>query len=149
MRYDTLAPNSVDVHIGQRIQLRRNIMGLTQEQLAVQCRVSFQQIQKYEKAANRISASRLFQVGLALDTPVAFFFSGLPKNAEIGMVPPKAASDKYKDSRVCEPKKDDPFTRNETLEIVKLYWQLPSNALRQNVISLLRSMNGQSETSTD
>ena len=70
--------NSVDEHIGNRIQLRRCMLGLSQKDLGDKCGVSCQQIQKYESATNRISAARLFQVGLALETPVSFFFCGLP-----------------------------------------------------------------------
>ena len=71
---------SVDRHIAQRIQLRRVMLGMTQSDLAKHCGISFQQIQKYESADNRISASRLFEIGTAMQTPVSFFFVGLPGN---------------------------------------------------------------------
>ena len=71
---------SIDEHIGQRVQLRRVMMGMSQKDLARVCGVTFQQIQKYETAGNRIPASRLFELSTALDTPVAFFFMGLPGN---------------------------------------------------------------------
>ena len=73
-------PTSVDEHIGQRIQLRRVMMGLSQKDLSKICGVTFQQIQKYESAGNRISASRLFELSVAMETPVSFFFQGLPGN---------------------------------------------------------------------
>ncbi|MBO5705365.1 MAG: helix-turn-helix transcriptional regulator, partial [Alphaproteobacteria bacterium] len=68
----------IDEHIGQRMQLRRTMMGLSQKDLAAMCGVTFQQIQKYETAGNRISASRLFELSVALQTPISFFFAGLP-----------------------------------------------------------------------
>ncbi|GHT57779.1 transcriptional regulator [Bacteroidia bacterium] len=141
---NNVAPCSIDTHIGQRIQLRRNIMGLTQEQLAASCQVSFQQIQKYEKAANRISASRLFKISQALDTPVSFFFSGLPQqNSAMNIFSDKSSKSQSNVYFAHEPSPDDPFAKNESLEIIKLYWNLPSDALRDNVMSLLRSMNGE------
>ena len=75
-------PNAIDEHIGQRMQLRRVMMGLSQKDLAKICGVTFQQIQKYESAGNRIAASRLFELSAALETPVSFFFSGLPGHIE-------------------------------------------------------------------
>ena len=70
----------VDNYIAHRIQLRRNMLGMSQKDLGDLCGVSCQQIQKYEAATNRISAARLFQVGRAMETPVSFFFCGLPGN---------------------------------------------------------------------
>ena len=73
-------PTAVDQHIGKRMQLRRTMLGLSLKDLAKICGVTFQQIQKYETADNRISASRLFEIGMAMQTPVSFFFNGLPGN---------------------------------------------------------------------
>lgn len=67
----------VDQHIGERIRQRRTLLGFTQEQLADALNISYQQVQKYETGANRVSASRLFQIALRLDTEVGFFFDGL------------------------------------------------------------------------
>ncbi|MEO0761638.1 MAG: helix-turn-helix transcriptional regulator, partial [Pseudomonadota bacterium] len=67
----------VDVHVGQRVRQRRWMMGMTQQQLAEKVGIKFQQIQKYETGANRISASRLWDVAAALDVQVSFFFEGL------------------------------------------------------------------------
>ena len=67
-------PTAVDEHIGQRLQLRRTMMGLSQKDLAKKCGVTFQQIQKYETAGNRVSAARLFELSTLLETPVSFFF---------------------------------------------------------------------------
>jgi transcriptional regulator with XRE-family HTH domain len=67
----------IDAHVGKRLRLRRTLMGWTQEKLAEAIGLTFQQIQKYEKGANRISASRLQQLGQVLDVPAAFFFEGL------------------------------------------------------------------------
>jgi transcriptional regulator with XRE-family HTH domain len=68
----------IDQHVGERIRLRRAELGLTQEQLAEALEVSYQQIQKYETGANRISASRIFQMARRLDVDLHYFFEGLP-----------------------------------------------------------------------
>jgi len=70
-------PDPIDVHVGQRIRLRRTMLGQSQEQLARALGVSFQQVQKYERGTNRISASRLFDVSRVLAVPVGFFFEDL------------------------------------------------------------------------
>lgn len=67
----------VDDHVGARIRLRRTLLGMTQEQLAVALSISYQQIQKYETGANRVSAGRLFEIGQRLGVNVSFFFEGL------------------------------------------------------------------------
>lgn len=69
--------NPVDLHIGQRVRHRRWLLGMTQQQLAQSVGIRFQQIQKYESGANRVSASRLWDLAQALDIPVSFFFEGL------------------------------------------------------------------------
>jgi len=67
-------PHPVDVHVGKRIRTRRWMLGQTQQQIADSVGVKFQQVQKYETGANRVSASRLFEISKALDTPISFFF---------------------------------------------------------------------------
>src|SRR5262245_33613839 len=70
------SPNRVDVHVGSRVRLRRMMLGISQEKLAKALGLSFQQVQKYEKGANRIGASRLEQISRFLQVPAAFFFEG-------------------------------------------------------------------------
>ena len=83
------AATAIDVHIGQRLRLRRKLAGLSQEQLAERVGVTFQQMQKYEKGTNRISASRLFAAARLLSVPVSYFFQGLAASeAELGHVIP-------------------------------------------------------------
>ncbi|MET4684013.1 transcriptional regulator with XRE-family HTH domain [Brevundimonas faecalis] len=69
----------IDLHLGRRLRRRRRLLGLTQQQLAVQVGVRFQQVQKYECGANRISAARLWELAEALETPVSYFYDGLPE----------------------------------------------------------------------
>ncbi len=73
-------PNPVDVHVGSRVRLRRMLLGMSQEKLGENLGLTFQQVQKYEKGANRIGASRLFEVARILGVNVQFFFEDLPGN---------------------------------------------------------------------
>jgi transcriptional regulator with XRE-family HTH domain len=73
----TKASTAVDLHVGQQLRARRKTLGLSQELLATRVGVTFQQMQKYEKGTNRISASRLFDIAQALSVPVSYFFEGL------------------------------------------------------------------------
>lgn len=131
-------PNAVDEHIGHRMQLRRVMMGMSQKDLAKMCGVTFQQIQKYECADNRIAASRLFELSVALETPVSFFFAGLPGHIEReprnGRLPKPCVSDR---------RAFDPLAKNESLELVHLYWKLPSDTQRELVMKMLKTLNGQ------
>lgn len=107
----------VDVHVGKRVRHRRWLTGMTQQQLAEQVGIKFQQIQKYETGANRISASRLWDIAEALDVPVSFFFDGLDQEqkseAEKTMVPPDLMGDK------------------EALDLVRSYYAIPENQRRR------------------
>ena len=85
----TAAPESegrradpVDIHVGKRIRMRRKTLGVSQEQLASALGLTFQQVQKYEKGGNRVSASKLHGIGKFLGVPVAFFFEGLEEAAD-------------------------------------------------------------------
>jgi transcriptional regulator with XRE-family HTH domain len=129
---------NVDVYIAQRLQLRRVMLGLTQSDLAKRCGISFQQIQKYETAGNRIPASRLFDLSQALETSVAFFFSGLPGN-----FPPETKA--IRSARVSEPKEDDPLAKNESLQLINLYWGLADDKQRAMVMQILKTLNGDKE----
>lgn len=126
--------NPVDAHIGHRMQLRRAMLGMSQKDLGDLCGVSCQQIQKYEAATNRISASRLFQVGLALDTPVSFFFCGLPGN-----LPEETKANKSK--RVNDADENDPMSKSETLRLITLYWKLSSDKQRTIIMDILTALN--------
>ena len=77
-------PNPIDVHVGSRVRLRRTMIGMSQKKLGDALGITFQQIQKYEKGANRIGASRLQQISKVLGTPISFFFEDAPGGTESG-----------------------------------------------------------------
>lgn len=107
----------VDVHVGKRVRHRRWLVGMTQQQLAERVGIKFQQIQKYETGANRVSASRLWDIADALDVPVSFFFEGIEtEGAESGPsdnVPADIMGDK------------------EALDLVRSYYAIPENQRRR------------------
>lgn len=76
-------PNAIDQHVGDRLRQRRRLLGLSQEELAARLGLALQQVQKYENGANRISASRLYQLGQLLEVPVAWFFEEMPPGASV------------------------------------------------------------------
>ena len=129
---------SVDEHIAQRLQLRRVMLGMTQSDLAKKCGISFQQIQKYESASNRIPAARLFDFSQALETSVMFFFMGLPGN-----YPQETKT--TRSARVSEANENDPLSKNETLALINLYWELPSDAQRKTIIQILKMLTGKED----
>jgi transcriptional regulator with XRE-family HTH domain len=75
-------PNPVDVHVGRRVRIRRVLCGLSQTALAEQLSLTFQQLQKYESGANRVSASRLWQIAQVLDVPISWFFMGIDDDTD-------------------------------------------------------------------
>ncbi|MBJ7409384.1 MAG: helix-turn-helix transcriptional regulator [Phenylobacterium sp.] len=81
-RGDT-GPDPIDVHVGLRVRLRRKSLGLSQQSLAEALDLTFQQVQKYERGANRISASTLFRISQVLEVPVSYFFDGLYDPANV------------------------------------------------------------------
>ena len=117
--------NNIDVHLGKRLRRRRRLLGLTQQQLAGACGVRFQQIQKYECGANRISAARLWQLAEALETPVAYFYDGLAEAMEADAPTPKAG---------------EVFSRKETLDLIQAYYQLDERP-RRRLLDLAKSLH--------
>ncbi len=130
--------NSIDKYIAQRLQLRRVMLGMSQTDLANRCGISFQQVQKYETGGTRIPAARLFDLSQALETPVAFFFSGLPGN-----LPPETKA--TRSMRVSEQHEDDPLAKTESLRLIKLYWDLPHDSQRDIVMKMLKTLNSEKD----
>ena len=116
----------IDIHLGRRLRRRRRILGLTQQQLAGACGVRFQQIQKYECAANRMSAARLWQLAEVLEVPVSYFYEGL------------SADMPAQDKETPEP--PEPMARKETQDLVQAFYAL-SERPRQRLLDLAKSLN--------
>lgn len=120
----------IDLHLGKRLRRRRRLLGLTQQQLALAVGIRFQQIQKYECGANRISAARLFQLAKALETPINYFYDGL--------------SDDTTDIAAVQNEGIEVFSRKETLDLIQAYYRL-SERPRRRLLDLAKSLNGDGE----
>lgn len=120
-------PDPVDVHVGMRLRQRRTLLGMSQEKLAKAFGVSFQQVQKYERGANRISASRLHLLTKILDVPVSYFFEGLPTAVQERPLP-------------ADPEAPDRMTSRETLELVRAYYRILDPGVRKRLVDLARAL---------
>lgn len=134
------SPDPIDIHVGRRVKLRRTLLRISQEQLAGDIGVTFQQVQKYESGHNRVSASRLYDISRVLDCPIAYFFEDIGEDVTSGRATPQPRTS----DSLSEPQAgfdDDPMQRTETLELVRAYWRLHSTDLRCNVLDLLINMS--------
>jgi transcriptional regulator with XRE-family HTH domain len=129
-------PNPVDIHVGSRVRLRRTLLGLSQEKLGEAVGLTFQQIQKYERGANRIGASRLFEFSRILDVPVSFFFDDMDDRARV------AQGDEVRGlaDQPQAPLEPDPLTRRETLELVRAYYRISDPQVRKRLFELTKSL---------
>ena len=123
--------NDIDLHLGKRLRRRRRLLGLTQQQLAIAVGVRFQQIQKYECGANRISAARLWQLSEALEVPVSYFFDGLAEQQDRTAA---AMAERAEGG-------GEMFARKETLDLIRAYYQLGERP-RRRLLDLAKSLNG-------
>jgi transcriptional regulator with XRE-family HTH domain len=130
--------NPVDVHVGARVRLRRTLLGMSQEKLGAAVGLTFQQIQKYERGANRIGASRLYEFSKILDVPVSYFFEEMPDELATHAGRFKAGL-RDQDQEEIE---RDPLIKRETLELVRAYYRIESPRVRKRVFELAKSLAG-------
>jgi transcriptional regulator with XRE-family HTH domain len=121
-------PNSTDAYVGSRVRMRRKMIGLSQEKLGEQLGITFQQVQKYEKGANRIGASRLQTISQVLEVPIGYFFPAEP--AAAGGMGESAQSDYVSDFMMS----------SEGIELNRAFAQIKDPKLRRKVIDLVRTM---------
>jgi transcriptional regulator with XRE-family HTH domain len=121
-------PNPIDVHVGKRIRMRRLFLGMNQETLANALGLTFQQVQKYEGGANRVSASRLSAMADILAVPIAFFFGDLQTGDT--------------DQSPEEQEARERMERPETIELIRLYYAIPDPAVRQQFLDMVKAVAG-------
>ena len=114
--------SDIDLHLGRRLRRRRRLLGLTQQQLALQVGIRFQQVQKYETGANRMTAARLWQLSQALEVPITYFYDGLE---DLG-----------------QPRQEEGelFSRKETKDLIQAYYQLDEKP-RRRLLDLAKSLH--------
>jgi transcriptional regulator with XRE-family HTH domain len=124
-------PNIVDIHVGGRVRMRRKMLGVSQETLADALKLTFQQVQKYERGANRVSASKLYEIAKTLQVPVSFFFDGLadPMTDEVDEV--GAAAERVVTEFLNTP---------EGLELAEMFPKIGRGRVRRQVLDLVRAM---------
>ncbi|MEM7679414.1 MAG: helix-turn-helix transcriptional regulator [Pseudomonadota bacterium] len=125
-------PDPVDVHVGQRLRVRRSLLGISQEKLGNAIDLTFQQIQKYEQGMNRISAGRLYQFSKILNVPISYFFdnvvddkkalTGLSDNAQSGFVD------------------DSLLNSKDSLELIRAYNKISDKDVKKNIVKLVESL---------
>ena len=123
--------DEIDIHLGRRLRRRRRLLGLTQQVLAHACGVRFQQIQKYECAANRMSAARLWQLAEVLEVPVSYFYEGLTRDQREHLERETASS-------------SETLASKETQDLIHAYYQLGERP-RRRLLDLAKAMNGEIE----
>ncbi len=124
-----MSSNPIDVHVGARIKLRRTLLGLSQEKLGDALELTFQQVQKYEKGTNRVSASKLYRLAQILDVPISFFFDALQGAGGFG------------DDAPPEFMEDDLLYRRETVALVRAFYAIPDSVVRDRLLSLVKSLS--------
>lgn len=135
----------VDRHVGRRLRLRRALLGLSQERLGALLGVTFQQIQKYERGANRIGAGRLWRLASILDVPVGWFFEELEGAAGLpsppGLAEPGVGFVFEPPRRAVEAPRAPAVDRRETLELVRAFNAIPDPLLRRRIYELVRAVS--------
>lgn len=128
--------NSIDAHVGSRVRMRRTLLGLSQEKLGEALGLTFQQVQKYERGANRIGASRLYQISRVLEVPVSYFFDEMPDT--ISEVAPAHAPPGLAEQP--EHFDHDPLAKRETLELVRAYYRVNDSRVRRRIFELVKAI---------
>jgi len=132
----------IDKHVGLQIRNRRSLMGLSQESLANSVGVTFQQVQKYERGTNRVSASRLFKFSKILDVSINYFYEGIDNNEQkpvYGM----ADNDQDGFEGISDNTRSIPedFLKNkETVELIRAYYSITDTKKRKEIIRFIKSM---------
>ena len=126
-------PNPTDIHVGSRIRLRRNMLGMSQEKLGEHLGITFQQIQKYEKGTNRVGASRLQAIASIMGVAVGFFFEDMP-GAE-GAAPAGFSEDASTTLAV------EFSTSAEGLQLNRAFVKISDPKVRRKIIELVRTLS--------
>jgi len=131
-------PHPIDIHVGKRIRVRRTMMDISQETLADEVGLTFQQIQKYERGSNRVSASRLFQFANILQVPVSYFYDEyVDAKAKSKKAPVYGMSDNEQQAFQTE---SDILSSKESIELLKIYYSLEDDKKRKELFKIIRSM---------
>ncbi len=130
---DDRRPHPIDVHVGGRVRLRRKFSGMSQDDLAKTLDLTFQQVQKYERGANRVSASKLYEISRTLRAPVAYFFEGF-----------EAAGDDHED--IAQEGTVNAFLATaEGIELAEAFPRIKNGKHRRRIVELVRALSEDGE----
>ena len=130
--------NAIDMHVGKRVRLRRTLLGMTKEQLGAELNVTFQQVQKYERGATQISASRLWDISQILDVPMSYFFDVMSEGIMRSL--PRWISRGDSEGALNGDQIKDPMARCETLELVRTDYTIEKPAVRKRIAEMVKSI---------
>lgn len=129
-------PNPIDIHVGSRVRLRRTMIGMSQEKLGDALGITFQQIQKYEKGANRVGASRLQEISRVLNTPISFFFEDAPGSPGSGEGFQETTSTNYV---------VDFLSSSDGLQLNKAFVKIEDPKVRRKLVELAKALANESD----
>src|SRR6188768_1723499 len=125
------SPNPVDIHVGSRIRLRRNVLSISQEKLGEACGITFQQVQKYEKGTNRMGAGRLHHIARVLDVPIEFFYEGASSDQDANgptMIDGQSRS------------MTDFLATSEGVELVRAFTAIKDSKVRRRIVDVAKAV---------
>ncbi|HCQ71261.1 MAG: transcriptional regulator [Alphaproteobacteria bacterium] len=129
-------PDKIDVHVGNRLRVRRTLLGLSQEKLAGAIGLTFQQVQKYERGLNRISAGRLYQFSRILDIPVSYFYENINQSNSSNL----GLSDNDQDNFHYDGS-EDLMENKETIDLLRAYYSIQDTNMRKDILKFIKSMS--------
>lgn len=142
------SPNPIDAHVGSRIRLRRAILGLSQEKLAEELGITFQQVQKYERGLNRVGASRLWHLARVLGVSVNFFYDNFDEETQekMSVFAPTVFSFAEEAAPTYQ---RDVLGRKDVLELVRHYVRINDPKIAKNVLDLVKSISAENSEKED
>ena len=134
----------IDEFVGTQLKLRRTFLGISQERLGIMMDLTFQQVQKYEKGLNRISASRLYEISKILNVPISYFFDGLQKNLKPKSIPYNRGLAEEKSSF-----DSDPLKKKESIDLLRAYYNIKSPVLAKKIFDLIKTVSSLQDGEND
>lgn len=136
-------PDRMDVHVGKRLKIRRSLLGLSQEKLAEAIGLTFQQVQKYERGVNRISAGRLYQFSKILNVPITYFYEQVQNDNGTEGIAYGMSDNPQEDFKI-----EDPLQDKNILKLINAYQANESEELREEVLHFAKKMANLSKKTT-
>jgi len=130
-------PNPIDIHVGNRIRMRRTLLGMSQQRLGRALGLTFQQVQKYERGTNRVSAGKLYQLARVLSVPISDFYDTYAAGG--APAEPKASRRRGKTAKPAGGGYADLLRRPETLKLVRAFYRIGDQDVRGSVLDLFKA----------